>query len=75
MDDRSEKLLTEMLSSLHSAVDEKFRKGKQEHGGFIGDIPTLKLIDAALDEAIDQYTYLYTLKQQLLAKDKRIIDV
>lgn len=47
----------------------KYEAGAKEHGpGAIWDLSSLKLIDSALEEAIDQYVYLYTLKEKLLEK-------
>jgi hypothetical protein len=44
-------------------VDAKYRKGVQEHGGNLW----LKsaLLDEALDEVVDLYVYLITLKSQI----------
>lgn len=44
----------------------KYRRGAKEHGGNIWDMSREKLLDNALDEAIDQVVYLLTLKQKLL---------
>ena len=42
-------------------LDRKYRKGQAEHGGNLWEI---NLLDAAIDEAIDQVTYLLALKEQ-----------
>jgi hypothetical protein len=43
-------------------VDKKYREGQREHGGFL---PTkTDLLDEALNEIIDLYVYLITLKEQ-----------
>lgn len=47
------------------AVGSKYRKGQEEHGGNLFDMSVLQLIDAALDEAIDQITYLKTLRDKI----------
>ncbi len=46
-------------------IDEKYRKGQAEHGGLLSDVPTLDLIEFAIEEAVDQMVYLLTLHQQL----------
>lgn len=46
-------------------VDKKYRQGAAEHGGFLPDIGPLTLLDCAIDEAIDQVTYLLTLREEL----------
>lgn len=44
----------------------KYRKGAAEHGGDLQDMAPLQLLDEAINECIDQFTYLYTLKQKLI---------
>lgn len=46
----------------------KYIKGAEEHGGFLGDNHPLKLLDMAIEEAIDQYIYLVTLRDQLVKR-------
>lgn len=46
-------------------VDKKYRKGVKEHGGNLWKMQTMKLLDCAIDEAVDQVTYLLTLRRQL----------
>lgn len=43
-------------------TDPKYRGGQAEHGGNLYDMPKEKLLDCAIEEAIDQVTYLLTLK-------------
>lgn len=43
----------------------KYMAGAKEHGGKIWEIPTEKLVGAAIEEAIDQAVYLKTLQQQI----------
>ena len=59
--------------SFAEAVDKKYRHGQQEHGG---DLWRKKgLIDFAIDEAIDQVTYLISLKQQIEEKGVELGDL
>jgi hypothetical protein len=46
-------------------VDKKYRKGAKEHGGDLWGKDQLVLLDAAIDEAIDQVTYLLTLRDRI----------
>lgn len=45
----------------------KFRKGAVEHGGDLQDMPILEIVDNALDEVIDQWVYLTTLRERLIS--------
>lgn len=47
-------------------VDEKYRAGAAEHGGNLWDKTPLQLIDEAIQETIDQYTFLHTLRMQVV---------
>ena len=46
-------------------VDDKYRKGQAEHGGNLFDLTSIQLLDAAIDEAVDQVVYLLTLRDKL----------
>lgn len=54
--------LQRIKSRFLALVDHKYRKGQAEHGGQLWLNP--KLLDNAIDEAIDQVVYLLTLKEQ-----------
>lgn len=41
----------------------KYEKGVMEHGGNIWDMNLMELVDCALEEAIDSYVYLTTIKE------------
>ena len=62
--------LARIQSSLLRLVDAKYRKGAAEHAGQHGGellrVPTLKILDYAIEEAIDQVVYLLSLKETLL---------
>lgn len=47
---------------------DKYMAGAREHGGFIKDIPTEKLVKEAINEALDQLVYLLTLQEKLQDK-------
>lgn len=44
-------------------VDAKYRKGQAEHGGNLWLKPGM--LDMALDEIVDLYVYMVTLKEQI----------
>lgn len=46
----------------------KYRKGQAEHGGSLYDLPTVVLVDNAIEEAIDQLTYLLTIREKLVGR-------
>lgn len=46
-------------------MSKKYKKGVEEHGGNLWEMPPMDLLDNAIDEAIDQVVYLLTLKRQL----------
>ena len=45
-------------------VNIKYRKGVEEHGGNLWDMPSKQLLEEAIKEAIDQYVYLSALKDK-----------
>ncbi len=46
-------------------VDSKYRRGAAEHGGQLLDLPAVRILEQALDEAVDQLVYLLSLKEKL----------
>lgn len=67
MTPEKERFLDELIEQLTEDTRTKFILGDKEHGhkGAIWDIPVEKLLGETLNEAIDQYVYLYTLKKSL----------
>ena len=74
----TDKSVTESFSKTHelhmttlqmqavSSLEEKYKKGVKEHGGTkLWEMATNSLVNNAVDEAIDQITYLFTLRQQM----------
>lgn len=53
--------------SFKKLATEKYAKGVKEHGGNLWEVSGL--IDMALDECIDQYIYLTTLKSQIIKSE------
>lgn len=69
MTPEQEQHLEKIKKEFTEKVDAKYRKGVKEHGGNLWEYSIEDLINMALDEAIDQYTYLSTLKRKLKIKD------
>lgn len=46
-------------------LHKKYEAGALEHGGVLSDHSIEWLIDNAIDEALDQLTYLLTLKEKI----------
>ena len=75
---QEEQYLKKIKDSFEKEVDKKFRRGVAEHGGKLW----LKenLINEAMNEVVDLYTYLYALKDQIKKgkmgqlKDKDSVD-
>lgn len=63
MDKPSEMHLKKIKIQFTDMVDEKYRRGAEEHGGKLWE--KTGLVDMAIEEAIDQVVYLLTLKEQI----------
>lgn len=59
---KHENSIIEEFVSDHMA---KYEKGCIEHGGGLWEVPADQLIEMAIEEVLDQASYLYTLKPQL----------
>ena len=81
--EKKEKLFTKK-HDLHMAtiqmaavecIEKKYKRGVEENGGTkLWEMPSISLVENAIEEATDQLTYLLTLRQQMhivlaLAKD------
>lgn len=58
--------LHRLIIAMSKMTDAKYRAGAAEHGGFLGDNDPIALIDLAIDETIDQFVYLYTVREKLV---------
>ena len=63
MEARQETHLQRVKQRAAEIIDKKYRAGQAEHGGFLLDIGVDGLLDAAIDEAVDQVVYLLSLKE------------
>jgi hypothetical protein len=64
--------LIRIRDSFDKAVIAKFHKGAEEHGGDLQDMDSLQLIRNAMDECIDQWTYLKTLEEKLIMERSKV---
>jgi hypothetical protein len=53
-----------IAKSFEFHMSNKYKKGVEEHGGNLWEMPEADLLDNAIDEAIDQVVYLLTLKHK-----------
>lgn len=62
---KQEDHMNEIIDDFIELMEPKYVKGAIEHNSNIWEYPTDKLLDMAIEEAIDQVVYLLTLKQQI----------
>lgn len=60
-----EEHLKGLIEFLSDRVQNKYRHGAEEHGGDLLDLSPKQLCLEAIDESLDQITYLYTLLVKL----------
>ena len=68
MTKQQERQLRQIKREFRRRVDRKYRAGVAEHGGYLGDLAELELIESAMAEAIDQFCYLYALREKRLSE-------
>lgn len=59
--------LSHIKAGFDRLVDTKYRKGAEEHTGDLRDNTILQLLDFAIDEAVDQVTYLFSMRSKICA--------
>ncbi len=59
-----ERHLQDIKNEFNLLVDSKYRAGAAEHGGDLQQMSVVDLLDNAIKEAIDQVTYLLTLRKK-----------
>lgn len=57
--------IDQIIEDFARQADPKYRAGAAEHKGMIWDLTPLQLIEAAMEEAVDSFVYLHTLKEKL----------
>ena len=63
--------LQSIKAKFNNYTDKKYRAGQKEHGGNLWEKSEEFLLEAAIDEAIDQVTYLVTLYEKRYGKTGR----
>ena len=71
MTPEQESHLTSITEWFREEVDEKYRQGQKEHGGSMWEKPGM--LRSAIEEALDQVTYLKTLHDQIADKDPKLL--
>lgn len=66
MDQECETHLATIKREFSADLDGKYRHGQEEHGGHMWE--KKGMLTHAIEEAIDQVVYLYTLRAQLKAR-------
>jgi len=70
VDAPNEQHLKRIVSEVSLDLEAKYRAGQEEHGG---DLWTKKgMLSHAIEEVLDMVVYLYTLRDQLRARDINI---
>jgi hypothetical protein len=70
MTEEQEEHLKRIKTNFTSKVDAKYRKGQEEHGGNLIYSSALRLINMAIEEAIDQIVYLETLAEVIVGREE-----
>ncbi len=65
MTDDQEKHLGHLKDKFLTMADLKYRRGVLEHGGNLWEMDKYDLIDNAIDEVLDQWMYLVSLREKL----------
>ncbi|RPH38318.1 hypothetical protein EHM92_00105 [bacterium] len=59
--------MNHIIKQISDAISAKYPKGAAEHNSKLYEYSALALLDAAIEETIDLPTYLYTLRDALIA--------
>jgi len=65
MTPQQEQHLNSLVEAFTEALIAKYEAGAREHGGNLWDMSNDRLLDEAIAENLDQFTYLATLRQKL----------
>lgn len=68
MSEQQQKHIAAIVRRFSKEATYKYAAGVREHGGNIWETPTLDLIVNAMQEMLDGYVYLYTIKEQIEAQ-------
>lgn len=59
--------MTSIQLATAEGIEKKYTKGALEHRTNLWEMPTAKVVESIIEEAIDQNTYALTLRQQMHA--------
>ena len=62
---QQERHLERIKDMAASRIDQKYRRGALFHGGYLLADASAILLEAAIDEAVDQVVYLLSLRERL----------
>jgi hypothetical protein len=65
MTEKQDNHLRQLQTEISRILNDKYRAGAVQHGGNLQDLSVSELLDEAINEAIDQLTYLLTAKEKL----------
>jgi NTP pyrophosphatase (non-canonical NTP hydrolase) len=68
MSEQQERHLNSLKAEFYRLVDEKYRRGVEEHKAFVGDLPALRLLDHGIEEVLDLFVYLTTARDVITGK-------
>ena len=71
MTDAQKAHLARIITEFELSAREKYTKGAAEHGGNLWDLSPLQLVEHAIEECIDQFQYLVTARERILAQDRQ----
>lgn len=66
MTEAQERHVQELINTFAIHLRAKYEKGAKEHGGNLWDMTPVQLVEEAIQENIDQYTYLVTARRKML---------
>jgi len=67
-----EKHLSELKQAFHTMIDDKYYRGQIEHSGSLWY--KSGLLDMAVEESLDLFTYQFTLQQQTLMTVEKLFE-
>ncbi len=66
MNDDQKMHVQRLKAVFNRSVSEKYERGVVEHGGNLWEKGIIELLDEAINETIDQFTYLQTLRDKFM---------
>jgi len=69
MTDEQKQHILRITETFKTKATAKYEAGVKEHGGNLWDEGALTLVEMAMEEAIDSYVYLSTLRDRIIGDD------